>query len=352
MTVLRPDIVAMTGYTPGEQFDSALKLNTNECAYPPSPAVRQVLTDIADDRLRLYPDPACQALREAVARNLGLAAERVLVGNGSDDCLTILYRASCRPGDRVAAPWPSYGLYETNARIQGVPFVRVPFNDLGADGWRLPIDGLAASGARLVLVANPNNPSSSLVPIADLAELARRCPGLVVVDEAYIDYAGAEASALPLLADHDNLVVLRTMSKSYAMAGARIGFLISEPGLVAHLHKVKDSYNVNALSQAIGLAALEDRSHHQRLVATTLANRRDLERRCAGCGWWWPPAAGNFLLCTVGVGAGTIMRGLRERGILVRWWDDDLLRERLRITVGTPDQHQLLFDAIDELHNR
>lgn len=338
---LRRDILAMQGYTPGEQVRDCVKLNTNECAWPPSPAVVDALTHINNDHLRLYPDPVAMKLRQAAASAYALTPDQILVGNGSDDCLTIIYRAFLSPGDRVTAPWPTYGLYDTLATLQGVEMVHVDFRQTG-DMWQLP-STLAKQAAKVVLIANPNNPSATLVPVQELRQLAYETDGIVVVDEAYIDFAPDGSSMLPHLDKHANVIVLRTFSKSYSLAGARLGLLFAHPELVQHLMKVKDSYNVNALTQIVGTAAVNDRDHHRDLVRRTLTERDRLEKELRAFGWTWPTSAGNFLLCQVGPQAEVVYRSLKEHGILVRWWNTPALREKLRITVGQPTHTDALL---------
>jgi histidinol-phosphate aminotransferase len=349
LDLIRSDIRGMRGYTPGEQIGGAIKLNTNESAFGPSSRVRAVLAGIADDSLRLYPDPISRRLRETAAATYGVAAEQILAGNGSDDCLTILYRAFLSPGDEVRIPWPTYGLYDTLATLQGARLSTVPYRQLGRR-WDLP-DELAAAGAKMVIVANPNNPSATLAPVDDLRRLCDRAPGIVVVDEAYVDFAAAGSSVLPFLPQHENLVVLRTFSKSYSLAGARLGLLFAARALVTELTKVKDSYNVNVITQALGVAALEDRDHHRQLVGQTLAQRARLEAALTAMGFTWPESAANFLLCTPppGARAETIYSALKAEGLLVRWWSTPELRDRLRITVGKPEDNDRLLTALQAL---
>jgi histidinol-phosphate aminotransferase len=259
----------------------------------------------------------------------------------------VIYRAFLKPGDQVAAPWPTYGLYDTLATLQGVEMVHVDYR-IDATQWHLPRH-LAKQGAKVVLVANPNNPSATLTPIEQIRRLAYEVDGILVVDEAYIDFAPDGSSMLPHLTSHPNVIVLRTFSKSYSLAGARLGLLFAHPELVTHLMKVKDSYNVNALTQALGVAALEDRDHHRALVNDTLRERTRLAGELATFGWTWPVSAANFLLCEVGEKAGAIYRALKERGVLVRWWDRPVLSTKLRITVGRPEQTDLLLKHLKEL---
>jgi len=348
LDLLRPAIRAMPAYTPGEQIADLTKLNTNEGAHPPSPRVMATLAAIADDSLRLYPDPVSRKLRAAAAARFGVTPEQVLAGNGSDDCLTILYRAFLDPGERVACPWPTYGLYDTLASLQGATLVRVPFV---ADGRRLRLPPeLAQQRAKMIILANPNNPTSTLVPVAELRALCDEArDALVVVDEAYVDFAlaaGIAASMLPFLDAHPNLVVLRTLSKSYSLAGARLGLLFAQAPLVEALTKVKDSYNVNVISQALGVAALEDGAYYDACVRRTVDERTRLEAALATLGLTFPEAAANFLFVEFGDRAQQIYDALKREGLLVRWWSAPELRTKLRITVGKPAENDRVLAAL------
>jgi histidinol-phosphate aminotransferase len=346
--LVRPAIRAMKGYTPGEQSPEAIKLNTNEGAYPPAPSVMAALAGISEEKVRLYPDPTSRGLREAAAARFGVTAEQVLAGNGSDDCLTVLYRTFLDAGDRVACPWPTYGLYDQLATIQGAKLVTAPFKQTG-NRWDLPAD-LGKQRAKLIIIANPNNPSATLVPVDELRKLADASPkAIVAVDEAYVDFAladGIDASMLPYLNEHPNLVVLRTFSKSYSMAGARLGLLFAAAALVDEMNKVKDSYNVNAITQAIGTAALEDRKTHEEAMRSTLDERARLERELATLGLAWPESRANFVLVELGDRAEAVYRALKEAGLLVRWFSSPGLETKLRISVGRPDQNNKLLAAL------
>jgi histidinol-phosphate aminotransferase len=205
----------------------------------------------------------------------------------------------------------------------------------------------------MIILANPNNPSGTLVPVDDLRRLCDAAPGaIVVVDEAYVDFAlaaGIDASMLPYLAQHPNLVVLRTMSKSYSLAGARLGRMFAAAPLIAELVKVKDSYNVNAITQAIGVAALEDRSYHEDCVRRTLDQRARLERELEAIGWSWPESSANFLLVEIGERAEQVYGALKSEGLLVRWWRAPELRTKIRISVGNPDENDHLLAALRRL---
>jgi histidinol-phosphate aminotransferase len=352
LDLIRPAVRAMHGYTPGEQVNDLVKLNTNEGAFPPSPRVRATLAAIADDTLRLYPDPVCTRLREAAARRYGVPAESVLAGNGSDDCLTILYRGFLDAGDRIACPWPTYGLYDTLASLQGAELVRLPFRAVGRR-LELPAE-LPRQRAKMIILANPNNPTATLVPVDAVARLCAAVEGdaLVVVDEAYVDFAlgaGLDASMLPYLGAHPNLVVLRTFSKGFSLAGARLGLLFAAPPLVEQLMKVKDSYNVNAISQALGVAALEDRSYQEACVTQTLDERGRIERALAALGLSWPESAANFLLVEIGARAGEVYQALKQQGLLVRWWQTPELATKVRISVGKPDENDRVLEALAKI---
>jgi len=352
----------MAAYTPGEQVADLVKLNTNEGAFGPSPQVMATLAAISDESLRVYPDPTCRQLRLAAAARFGVRPEQVLVGNGSDDCLTILYRAFLDLGQRVVCPWPTYGLYDTLAALQGAKLIRLPFQQI-ARRYELPPD-LTKQRAKMIVLANPNNPSSTLIPVDRLRRLCgeaadARAGAIVVVDEAYIDFAlgaGVDASMLPYLDQHPNLVVLRTFSKSYSLAGARLGLLFADAPLVEALTKVKDSYNVNAISQALGVAALADRVHHEDSVRRTLDQRAHLEAALAeltpaasAAALSWPEPAANFLLVEFGERAEEIYRALKQEGLLVRWWSTPELRTKLRISVGKPQDNDRLVAALRRL---
>jgi histidinol-phosphate aminotransferase len=349
LSLLRPAIREMRGYVPGEQLPDAVKLNTNEGAYPPSPRVMATLAAIADESLRLYPDPVSRRLREAAAARLGVSPDEILAGNGSDDCLTILYRAFLDPGERVVCPWPTYGLYDTLASLQGATLLTVPFKQT-ARRWELPAD-LTKQRAKMIILANPNNPSATLIPVDEIRRVCAAVMGqaVVVVDEAYVDFAlaaGLDASMLPYLGQHPNLIVLRSFSKSYSLAGARLGLLFAAAPLIAELMKVKDSYNVNVVSQALGVAALEDRGHLEETLRRTLDERVRLEVALRELGASWPDSGANFLLVDFGDRAEALYRTLKQEGLVVRWWNTPELRDKLRITIGRPEDNARLIRAL------
>jgi len=344
---VRPIVERMHAYVPGEQPQGGrvIKLNTNENPYPPAPGVLAAVAAAASADLRLYPEPTAKPLREEAARCYGVRPEQVLVGNGSDELLTMLMRAIVGIDDIVVFPEPTYSLYDTLVAIQEGRSLTIPF----PPDFTLPRALWAAEG-QLMMICNPNAPSGSITPIATIAELAGGFAGVVVVDEAYVDFAPAAATALPLLASHDNVIVLRTFSKSFALAGMRIGLAFGHPDLLVQIAKVKDSYNLNRVAIAAGVAALVEIGWMQQNVARIVATRARLSEGLAALGYDVLPSAANFVLARrAGEDQTPIQLGLRERGILVRHFATDRLRDALRISVGTDDEIDRLLAELAAL---
>jgi len=347
MSYFRDNIDAMNAYVPGEQpapGATVVKLNTNESPYPPSAAALAVLRDFDDDLLRRYPHPYAQTFREAAAEVLGFESDWILPGNGSDDLLTMLMRSIAERGRPVVFPMPTYVLYRTLAEIQDAEVVEVPFDD----EYNLPVDGLAEAGGAVTLVANPNSPSGTMASNDQLADLAGRLDGVLVVDEAYVDFA--DSNALDLVRRFDNVIVLRTLSKSYSLAGLRLGFGVACPGLLDGLAKVKDSYNVNALSCAVGAAAMRDQAHMTANTRRIRASRAKLTGDLEALGFAVLPSQSNFLLARPAGGEGAALyEALKARGILVRYFNEPRLDDKLRITVGADEQNAALIDALTDI---
>ena len=333
----------MAGYAPGEQPQGGgfLKLNTNENPYPPSPRVIEAIQGALNDRLRLYPDPVGTAFRQAAATLNGVEPGMILAGNGSDDLLTILTRAFVGPGDLIAYPTPSYILYRTLAEIQAARFTEIAFE---AD-WSLDPGRFArqAQGARLALIANPNSPSGTTLGLETLSEIARSVDCPLVVDEAYVDFADRDAVAL--VADHPNVIVTRSFSKGYSLAGLRLGYLIARPEVVQGLMKVKDSYNCDALSLAGGTAALEDHDYLAETSGKIKATRARLAEAMRARGYIVPESQANFVWCTGGPPAAPRYEALKARKIFIRLMRYAGQPDGLRITVGTDAEVDRLLEA-------
>jgi histidinol-phosphate aminotransferase len=347
----------MAGYSYGTQPDSAdvIKLNTNENPYAPSPRIADVLRNFDVESLRRYPPATANPVRDAAARLHGVGREHVIVTNGGDELLRLAVTTFLDPGTPLGVLSPSYSLYPVLAAVQGCPTVEV---DLGAD-WQPPADAAArldAAGARLAFVVNPHAPSGTLASAATLAAFARAFRGVVLVDEAYVDFVSpARAHDLTgLVHAHPNVLLLRTLSKGYALAGLRLGYGIGRPELIAPmLTKTRDSYNVDTLAQAVAVAALTDQPWRDELARRVRDARADLHHRLAALGIACPDSESNFLLAHVPAGARRCARelhdALRSRDIFVRWFDQPRLRDCLRITVGTPAQNDALLAALAAL---
>jgi histidinol-phosphate aminotransferase len=343
---LRANVRAMPGYTPGEQpRDGAfVKLNTNENPYPPSPRVLEAIREAATgERLRKYPDPVGTAFRRTAGRVLGVDPDAILIGNGSDDVLTIVTRACVPEGGLVASPTPSYLLYRTLAEIQGARFRAVPFTP----GWDLP-DPWPAADAHLTLVPNPNSPSGTMVPMAALERLAGRLSGMLLLDEAYVDFA--DEHGLGLAGRLPNAIVSRTLSKSYSLAGIRFGFAVADPAVVRELVKVKDSYNCDVLSLAAATAALEDQEYRAATRARILATRQWLERELRRLGFDVCPSQANFLWCRrADRPVRPLYEELKRRMILVRYMSYEGYGDGLRISVGSDAEVDRLLQELQHL---
>ena len=346
----RKNIAALAGYVPGEQPQDGgyIKLNTNENPYPPSPRVIAALKKAAGRSLRLYPEPVSREIRQLAASVYAVAPDNVLVGNGSDEVLSILVRAFVGPGDRVLYPEPTYTLYDTLVAIQEGTKLALPYT---AD-FSLPENFFAASAA-LTFVCNPNSPSATLLSLETIERLAQSSSGVLVVDEAYIDFADApEPSAIPLLKRYPNLVVLRTFSKSFSLAGMRVGLALASAELIAGMMKIKDSYNVNRLSQTAAAAALRDLPWMQRNVKRIQRSRKKLVGGLKKLGFEVYPPQANFVLARR---EGQNLRGLYEelkrRKILVRYFAQPGLEDSLRISVGAPDEVRALLEQLAAIIN-
>ncbi len=337
-----PHVARMSGYQPGEQpRDGAyVKLNTNENPYPPSPRVAEAVAAALGERLRRYPDPLGTAFREAAARHHSVTPEMVLPGNGSDDLLTIITRAFAGPGDVIVAPAPSYILYRTLAELQDAHFLEIPF----AADWSIDPGAFTASGARLAFLANPNSPSGTCLTPAEVAAIASRIDAPLVVDEAYADFATTDCVAL--VRDHPNVIVTRSFSKGYSLAGLRLGYLVARPEIVEGLVKVKDSYNCDTLSLAGGAAALEDRAHFESCRAKILATRARLTAALRALGFTAADSQANFVWCPARPDAVAIYEGLKSRKILIRLMRYPGHPPGLRVTVGTDAEVDLLLGEL------
>ncbi len=330
--MFRESIKKMAAYRPGEQprpGQRLIKLNTNENPYPPSPRVRRAVAKVmAGSALRLYPAPRADEFVASAAKIYSIPQSMILAGNGSDELLAMVFRATLGEGDTVAYPVPTYSLYDTLAFVQEARILHFPISP----DFALPLDALANARANLTIVCSPNSPSGTLTPSRNLGALAKQLDGrLLVIDEA-------------------NVVVLRTLSKSYSLAGMRLGLCFAHPTVIDALMKVKDSYNLSSVALAVGAEALRDAAWMRRNVSKVIKTRVHTEALLRKLGFEVPPSQANFVLARMpGRDMAPVTRGLRRAGILVRHFPTPLLHDALRISIGTPTEMHALFKALAPL---
>jgi histidinol-phosphate aminotransferase len=349
----RPLVQALTPYTPGEQprIRGLIKLNTNENPYSPSPRVLRTIKASVDGRLRLYPNPTAQPLREKLARLHRCRPENIIVGNGSDELLAMAVRCFVEPvspGMRrsrtlVQFFTPSYSLYPVLADIHGAQSNPVPLNP----DFSLPSMKRGKQWdfqAALTFVTTPNAPSGRGYPTSQLEQLCRIQKGVLVLDEAYVDFANENALSLAL--KHCHVLVARTFSKAYSLCFQRVGYFVGQPALIEALQKIRDSYNVNGLGQIAAAATLDDLPYYRANFRTVISTREELSRDLSRLGFEVFPSQANFILTRPPkFSAREWLEKLRRRKILVRWFDQASIRDYLRITIGTPTQASALIKA-------
>lgn len=334
-------------YIPGQQppdGEDWVKLNTNESPLPPSPRVVEAIKAAVGDSLRLYPSPTAAPARAAIAAHFDLQPAQVTLGNGADELIEMCFRAFAGKGDRVAYPTPTYPLFEPLCRIHEA----VPSPHATAEGWTWT-DELAGDRAPLKFVVNPNSPTGTWSAEAAVEDVVTKSRGVVVLDEAYVDFA--PESCVGLLEKHSNLLILRTFSKSYALAGMRIGFALGNPELIANLDAVKDSYNMDRLAIVAAVAAIQDGDHHRAIVDHVVAERAWLGEQLRELGFEVTQSAANFVFVQPPArnAAAAVADALREQRILIRHYDREPIAGWFRITIGTRDQHERLLAALKEI---
>ena len=329
----------LDAYVPGEQPRArrVVKLNTNENPYPPSPSCAAVMRRFDLDRLRRYPDPVFSDLREALARLNNARPENVFVGNGSDEILSIAAKTFVEDNETIGSLDPSYSLYKTLAAIRDVKWVGVP-------------NLKAAPKSALFLLTNPNAPTGEFCEPEEIAAFAKKFRGVLIVDEAYADFSRANCMSLATAKGNRNVIVMRTFSKSYSLAGLRVGYCVGPKPLIDAMYKVKDSYNVDAIAQAVALAAVKDqkwmRGNVEKIVKTRARFAAALEKR----GWDVMPSESNFVFAKppAPVKAADLFAYLRSKNVFVRYFPGPKTGDRLRITIGTDGQMKALLTVIDD----
>lgn len=337
-------------YVPGEQLNKAeiIKLNTNENPYPPAPGVTEAIRNAAEG-LRLYPSPTADSLRQAIAETEGLGPDRVFTANGSDEVLAFAFMAFFDPEKAIRFPDVTYSFYPVYSNLFGVPFEEVPLrNDFSLD---IKAFSEAEGG---VILPNPNAPTGIYEPLEGIRRILEGNPDrVVIIDEAYIDFAGP--SAATLISEYDNLLVVRTTSKSRSLAGLRVGYALGQPELIEGLVRIKDSFNsytTDRLAQAGAEAAFRDTAYFKDTTAKIIATRGNSAVRLAELGFTVLPSSANFLFCThPKADAAYLYEQLKSHNILVRHFGKPRIKDYLRITVGTEEEMDKLFEALEEILN-
>lgn len=347
-TFIRPTVREMAGYTPGEQpaaGSRVVKLNTNENPFTATPRVKKAIAEIDAELLRRYPSPTAEPFRHAAAKVLDVKPDMILAGNGSDDVLAIAVMTFLGPGDVLAYPEPTYSLYPVLAELAEVKIATMPWEK----DWGLPVDALLATKARAIFIVNPNAPSGTFVSPQRIEELARKFNGLVLVDEAYVDFA--DDNCLPLVKEHDNVVIARSMSKGYSLAGMRFGFAVAQERVIAEMNKARDSYPCDAISIVAATAAIEDQEYARQKWEQVRSERQRVSAELTQLGWTVLPSHANFVFASPPDGRGReAYVGLKEQGILVRHFDSPGLRDKVRITIGTSQENNALLGGIKALN--
>lgn len=346
---LSPRLEHLKPYVPGEQPDGSrrvIKLNTNENPYPPSPRVVEAITAKEVTDLRLYPDTGAAALRQAAADRYGIEANCVICGNGSDEVLSLAFQAFCMESSARFAD-VTYAFYKVWADLYEVSSHIIPLEE------DFSLDPTAYWNAgETCFIANPNAPTGKALPRSDIEEILRRNPdNVVVVDEAYVDFGGE--SCVPLITKYPNLLVVQTLSKSRGLAGARIGLGMADPALIDDLNRVRGSfhpYNLNRLSILAGTAALQDAAYFEKTVAAITATRDKTRLALLELGCTVPESSTNFLFVKLpGVKGKTVLEQLKQRDILVRWWDHPRICDYTRVSIGTPEEMEAFVAAAAEI---
>ena len=363
-SLVRPLIRKLHGYVPGEQpkIPGLIKLNTNENPYPPSPRVLRAIKGAVDGRLRLYPNPTADRLRKMLATFHDCSPKNIIVGNGSDELLALATRVFVEPSDNKRTSrsrstiqyfTPSYSLYPVLAAIAGAARNAVPLNS----DFTMPTVEQLRRGKRwdfraaLTYVTTPNAPSGRGFCRVDLEALCRAHKGVLVLDEAYVDFA--RENAMELAQKHPHVIVARTFSKAYALCFLRVGYFVGHPELMAALDKARDSYNVNGLGQLAAEATLDDLGYYQENFSRIIATRERVTRELDSFGFKTLPSQTNFILTRPPrFPAGEWLEKLRAEKILVRWWSCPEVRDYLRITIGTDEEMDALVRAVSKLLGR
>ena len=333
----------MSGYVPGEQPNDPkiVKLNTNENPYLCAPEVQDILSEINVEELAKYPDPVCTSVRKVIAEKHTVGMANIIAGNGSDELLALCIRAFVEPnGGSVGFFDPTYSLYTILAGIEDVETKPVALTD--QFGWQMPAD----YDASVFFLTNPNAPTGMLFPKDEIEAFIQRFKGVVVIDEAYADFASEDC--MDFATKYENVIVLRTLSKSYALAGIRFGYAVGCKTLIDAMYKIKDSYNINMITQELARVALNDEQTMQAMVLAVKETRIFFATELANLGFTVYPSEANFLWVKPPANAEAVFKQLRQRNVFVRWFAGERTKDYLRITVGTQVQMMELIEAVED----
>jgi histidinol-phosphate aminotransferase len=355
MNFERENIRRMAGYVSGEQPDNELtiKLNTNENPYPPSPQVNEVLRQFNPESLRRYPPATAQKFRQLAAELHGVDLKNVIATRGGDELLRLVITTFVGPGEKIGMTDPTYSLYPVLAQIQDCPIVEVP---LMAD-WTLPgafADSMNNAKVKLTFLVNPHAPSGTLLPIDRVSRLASELNSILLLDEAYINFVDHHYQTSQLVKQHDNLVILRTLSKGYSLAGLRFGYGLADQSLIEPmLNKTRDSYNLDLISQLIAEAAIAHQDYVHGNSQKVIVERNRLKAQLHELGILCADSQANFLLATIpesiNSSAADLYQTLKERHILVRYFNTERLGDKLRISIGTREENDQLLSTLRKI---
>lgn len=352
-TLVRKELLTFKPYTPGEQpglSTSTIKLNTNENPYPPSPKTKDAVEKVMlTGVLRKYPNYHARKLQELIAHDNNLDPNQILVTNGSDEALRMLFHTLIGPGDVVVAPDPTYSYYPvlTEQMMVGATYKAVPL----LPNLHFDFESLLKEKGKLLCFAHPNAPTGVEEEKSKLLNLVGNFPGLVLSDEAYIDFTEPNASLISEIKNHPNLVVSRTFSKSYALAGLRVGYLVGSLNVINWIRKLKDSYNVGILEQVVAEASYADKEYFLEKRSLVIQERIKLKKELETLGFSIPNSSTNFLFCKpkVGISPESLYLQLKEKNILIRYFSTGISKDYIRITIGTPEENKQLLETLRTL---
>ena len=340
----RPEIDAMQGYVPGEQpkMQQLIKLNTNENPYPPSPKVAEAFNNLDMKRLRLYPDPLADELCNMIAEHWGVSRNMVICANGSDDLLTMVFRAFTSKELSVSILDPTYSLYKILAQMQNAKVNKIA---LEGDEFTMPSNILEqAKDSNLLIITRPNAPTGNSFSLKMMHEICEKFDGVVLIDEAYADFA--EDNCMEFVKEYSNVIVSRTFSKSYSLAGMRLGYAVGDARLIDGLYKLKDSYNVDLLAQTAAKASFSDQANLEKNCKIIKETREKFRKELEAMQFKIVPSETNFLFAAPPDGDGEgYFKALREAAIIVRYFPGERTGKYVRITIGLPEEMEKLLEV-------